>query len=161
MSNKEKFLALVSDEKSNTVERSKERIKNRAMLKESQIIALKVLQKLDYLKWSQADLAREMWVSPQQISKIVCGKENLTIETQIKLQNILDIPILASYYEERVKQSEIVIVKIAVDKIIYSQDIHLSETSKTKEKKISASLDLTYSEFSCKTSDFSHDNQAA
>lgn len=99
MTNKEKFLALVSDEKTGTIERNRERIKSRAMLRESQKIAIKVLAKLDELGWSQKDLAREMDVSPQQITKIVSGKENLTIETQIKLQDILDIPILASYYE--------------------------------------------------------------
>lgn len=101
MTNKEKFLALVSDKKTSTLERNRERIKSRAMLRESQKIAIKVLAKLDDLGWSQKDLAREMDVSPQQITKIVSGKENLTIETQIKLQDILDIPILASYYESR------------------------------------------------------------
>ena len=99
MTNKEKFLALVSDEKTDTLARNKERIRNRAMLHESQQIAIKVLMKLDELGWTQKDLAKEMGVSPQQITKIVSGKENLTIETQIKLQNILNIPILASYYE--------------------------------------------------------------
>lgn len=69
------------------------------MLRESQQIAIKVLMKLEELGWAQKDLAREMQVSPQQITKIVSGKENLTIETQIKLQNILKIPILASFYE--------------------------------------------------------------
>lgn len=101
MTNKEKFLALVSDEKTDTLDRNKERIKNRAMLRESQQIAIKVLIKLDELDWTQKDLAIKLEVSPQQISKIVSGKENLTIETQIKLQNILDIPILASYYENK------------------------------------------------------------
>lgn len=101
MSNKENFKALVSKEKTNTVERNRERIKNRAYLRESQGIALKVLDKLDELGWSQVRLANEMSVTPQQITKIVSGKENLTIETQIKIQNILDIPILASYYETR------------------------------------------------------------
>ncbi len=101
--NKEKFLALVSSEKVDTIERNKERIKNRAMLRELQNIAIKVLLKLDELGWSQKELAREMGVSPQQISKIVSGKENLTIETQIKLQNILDIPILDSFYEREIK----------------------------------------------------------
>ena len=47
-----------------------------------------------------------MNVSPQQITKIVSGKENLTIETQIKLQNILNIPVLASYYENRMTEME-------------------------------------------------------
>lgn len=101
MKNKEKFLALVSKVKTNTLEINSERIKNRAMLRESQQIALKVLNKLSLLGWSQKDLAGKLDVKPQQVSKIVSGKENLTIETQIKLQNVLDIPILASYYENK------------------------------------------------------------
>jgi DNA-binding XRE family transcriptional regulator len=104
MTNKEKFLQLVSDEDNNTLKEIKERIKNRAMLRESQQIAIKVLMKLDELGWTQKVLAQKMEVSPQQITKIVSGKENLTIETQIKLQNILDIPILATYYENKEKE---------------------------------------------------------
>lgn len=103
MTNKEKFLQLVSEEDNNTLKEIKQRIKNRAMLRESQQIAIKVLIKLDELGWSQKDLAEKMGVSPQQITKIVSGKENLTIETQIKLQNILDIPVLATYYENKEK----------------------------------------------------------
>lgn len=99
MTNKEKFLALVSKEKTDTLEKNRERIKNRAMLRESQQIAIKVLMKLDEIGWSQKDLAQAMNVKPQQITKIVSGKENLTIDTQIKLQNILNIPILASYFD--------------------------------------------------------------
>lgn len=99
MSNKEKFIALVSPETTNTVAKNRDRIKNRAMLRESQNIALKVLDKLEEIRWSQRKLAKEMGVTPQQITKIVKGQENLTLETQIKLQSILKIPILASYYE--------------------------------------------------------------
>jgi transcriptional regulator with XRE-family HTH domain len=102
MTNKEKFLALVSKEKTTTVEKNKERIKNRAMLRESQQIAIKVMVKLDELGWSQKDLANALEVSPQQVSKIISGKENLTIETQIKLQHILNIPVLASFYENKI-----------------------------------------------------------
>jgi transcriptional regulator with XRE-family HTH domain len=102
MTNKDKFLSLVSGEETKTLKGVSDRIKNRAMLRESQQIALKVLTKLDELGWSQKDLAEKMEVSPQQISKIVSGKENLTIDTQIKLQNVLDIPILASFYEHKI-----------------------------------------------------------
>lgn len=98
--NKERFLALVSKEKTNTLERNRARIKNREMLRESQRIALKVLARLDELDWSQKDLADKMNVRPQQISKIVSGKENFTLETLIKLQNVLDIPFFASSYEQ-------------------------------------------------------------
>jgi transcriptional regulator with XRE-family HTH domain len=107
MTNKEKFLALVSEKDNHsTLEKIKWRIENRAMLRESQKIALKVLLKLDELGWKQADLAREMGVSPQQITKIVSGKENLSIATQVKLQDILNIPVLASFYENKMKQAE-------------------------------------------------------
>ena len=86
---------------SDAIAKNKERIKHREMLRESRKIALKVLIKLDELGMKQRELAGLMQVSPQQISKIVSGKENLTIETQIKLQNILNIPILASFYENQ------------------------------------------------------------
>ncbi len=108
-SNKEKFLALVSEEKTNTLEQNKERIKNRSMLRESQQIAIKVLKRSDELGWSQKDLAREMNVSPQQVNKIVRGQENLTLTTLIKLQDILGIPLLASYYEAKSNSMEGVI----------------------------------------------------
>jgi transcriptional regulator with XRE-family HTH domain len=104
MTNKDKFLSLVNGEQSDITSLVKERIRNRAMLRESQAIALKVLMKLDELKWSQRKLANEMGVSPQQISKIVSGNENLTLDTQVRLQQILDIPILASYHEVKAEE---------------------------------------------------------
>ncbi len=103
MTNKEKFLELVSKEQTSTLQEVKHRIKNRAMLRESQRIAMKVLFKLDELGWSQKKLANEMSVSPQFINKLVSGKENLTIETLLKIQTILDIPIFASYAKEKAK----------------------------------------------------------
>ena len=93
MTSKDKFLALVSEDDSKVLDRNRDRIRNRAMLRESQQIALKVLLKLDELEWTQKELANRMDVSPQQVSKIVSGKENLTIESQIKLQTVLDIPL--------------------------------------------------------------------
>lgn len=44
-----------------------------------------------------------MNVTPQYVNKIVRDKENFTLETLVKLQQILDIPILASYYEQKTK----------------------------------------------------------
>ena len=106
MTNKEKFLSLVSGEPAETANRNQERIRNRAMLKESQNIAIKVLLKLDELHWNQRKLAKEMGVTPQQVNKIVSGKENFTLDTQVKLQQILDIPLLASYYEKQKAQMD-------------------------------------------------------
>ena len=94
MTNKEKFLALVADEKTNTLAKNEARIKNRAMLRASQNIAWAVLNKLDELNWTQKTLADKIEVTPQQIQKIVKGRENLTLETIVKLEIALNISIL-------------------------------------------------------------------
>lgn len=101
MTNKEKFLALVSEKDTSFLQELNKRKENREMLRESQTIAFKVLYRLDELGWSQKKLAEKMNVSPQQISKIVKGQENLTLETMRKLQDILDVAILASYHENK------------------------------------------------------------
>jgi transcriptional regulator with XRE-family HTH domain len=98
--NMDKFLSVVSKESSTTIETLKENRKNRAMLRESKNIAIKVLMRLDELQWKQKDLAEKLGVSKQQVTKIVSGKENLTLETLVKLQDCLSIPLLASYSEK-------------------------------------------------------------
>lgn len=96
MTNKEKFLKLVSEEENKTLDNIKWRNANRLWLRASQEIAIKVLVRLKELGWTQAYLAEKMEVSPQQINKIVKGKENLTISTIVKLQELLNVALLAS-----------------------------------------------------------------
>jgi transcriptional regulator with XRE-family HTH domain len=138
MTNKDKFNQLVSGEDNRTLADVNKRIKNRAMLRESQQIALKVLMKLDEFGWSQKDLAKAMEVTPQQITKIVSGKENLTIETQIKLQHILDIPVLASYYENKMTEIDqrIVTFEKRVDKIVVQAIEYSNNYQSTKVLKL-------------------------
>src|SRR5690554_4109686 len=102
--NQEKFKSLVSKEKTNTAQKNKDRIKNRMRLRESQDIAMKILDKLEELGWSQKQLADKMEVSPQQITKIVSGKANLTLESIVKIQSILDIPILTTHLEKQLDE---------------------------------------------------------
>lgn len=92
--NKNTFLEMVSSEASSTLQNIKQRKENRAMLSVSKKIALKVLTRLDELNWKQKDLALKLAVSPQQVNKIVSGKENLTLDTLVKLQEVLEIPII-------------------------------------------------------------------
>ena len=121
-SNKEKFLNLVSKEKSNTLQNIKERKKNRAMLRESKNIAFKVLMRLDELKWKQKDLAVKLGVSAQQVTKIVSGKENLTLETLVKLQDVLQIPLLFSAVER------------AFEEIMETHKVEVTQDYKVPEK---------------------------
>lgn len=105
--NKEQFLALVSESDDTFLDELESNFKHRDMLKESFMIGIKVLAKLEELGWSQKDLAEKMKVTPQQINKIVRGRQNLTLDTIIKLQSALHIPILASYSEQGTGQLEI------------------------------------------------------
>lgn len=142
MTNKEKFLALVSGSEPETMAEVKERNRNRAMLEESQDIALKVLMRLDELGWSQKDLAAKLEVSPQQVNKIVKGQENLTLATIVKLQDILNIGILSSYDEKKNETIEELStdtfdspMKLPVAKIInlFDYDRSSSEMHESKE----------------------------
>lgn len=98
---KEKFLEVVSKEENTSLENTRMRVKNRAVIREAQYIAMKVLDQLEELGWSQRKLAEELKVSPQQVNKITKGSENLTLETLLKLQNVLKISLLASDWEKR------------------------------------------------------------
>ena len=96
-----RYKDLVTKNKVDTIKRIQFRIQNRDVIKESQNIALKVLMKLDELGWTQKNLAEKMEVSPQQVSKILKGNENMQLSTIVKLQNILDIKILAPFKEKK------------------------------------------------------------
>ena len=99
--NKEAFLDLVSEIDTKTEAKNNWLIANRAWLRVSQRIAFDILERIDELDWTQKILAEKMGVSPQYVNKLVRGSENLTLETLLKLQTILDIPILASYFKEK------------------------------------------------------------
>jgi transcriptional regulator with XRE-family HTH domain len=53
-----------------------------------------------------------MNVSPQYISKLLSGQENLTLETLMKLQTILDIPLLATSREAHINALNSKIAKL-------------------------------------------------
>lgn len=80
-----------ADDKSGWLEDAKYRKVNRAWLRKSQSIALHILNTLDEKGMQQKELANLMDVSPQQISKIVKGQQNLTLETISKLEKVLGI----------------------------------------------------------------------
>jgi transcriptional regulator with XRE-family HTH domain len=77
----------------NNVKEKKNR-ENYEWLKKSAAIAIKVLDALKAQHLSQKDLAARMGISPQQISKIVKGRENLTLETISNLELALGIIII-------------------------------------------------------------------
>ncbi len=64
---------------------------NRLWIRKSINVALKVLDVLEEKGMTQSQLAEKLGVSRQQVSKIVKGQENLTIETISKLEVALGV----------------------------------------------------------------------
>lgn len=89
-----KLSELASNQPSDWKAKAKFRRDNREWLKWSAAIAIKVLDALEAQGLTQKDLAERMDVSPQQISKIVAGQENLTLQTIIHLESLLGIHII-------------------------------------------------------------------
>jgi antitoxin component HigA of HigAB toxin-antitoxin module len=95
MTNKEKLKKLVTCVDPSLISEINERIKNREMLLESQNIALQVLIKLDELNWTQKRLAEAVGLSLKQVSNMLSGKQNLPLESLLKLEKVLNIGLLA------------------------------------------------------------------
>jgi ribosome-binding protein aMBF1 (putative translation factor) len=89
----EKLNKVVS-KKSDWLEKAEWEIANENWLNKSARIAIKILRTIRAKDITQLQLAEMLNVSPQQISKIVKGQENLTILTLTKLENALNISLI-------------------------------------------------------------------
>lgn len=70
------------------------RQENKVWLRYSQRIAMLMLDKMDELGISQKQLAEMMNCSQQYISKVLKGRENLSLETLSKIESVLGVSIL-------------------------------------------------------------------
>lgn len=70
---------------------AEERQANKSWLRYSQMIAMKMLDKMEALGLTQKMLAERMGCSQQYVSKILRGRENLSLETLCKIEDALDL----------------------------------------------------------------------
>lgn len=92
--NLENFQKLVSKEKSGLLEKLKWEKENEQWLDHSFQIALNVVRAMRKQNLNQKDLAQLMQVTPQYISKMLKGKENLSLQTISKLEEVLAIKLI-------------------------------------------------------------------
>lgn len=78
------------------------RRKNSGWLDKSSEISFRILDALDDLGWNKARLAKEMGVSPQQVSKYVRGEENFKLETICKLEQVLGVELLRVMHSDEI-----------------------------------------------------------
>ena len=88
----------LSKHKSSTPSRWREeaefRTTNKSWLRYSQHIAMVMLDKMEEQNMTQKLLAEKMGCSQQYVSKILKGRENLSIETLCKIEDALQITLL-------------------------------------------------------------------
>lgn len=87
-----------SPEPSKWLEKAEWRRKNRDWLRYSRKIAIVVAMSLEELNMSQKQLAELVGCSPQYVSKLLKGEENLTLETLCKLERVLKVPIMQKVF---------------------------------------------------------------
>lgn len=71
------------------------RLRNREWLCYSQRIAMQMLDRMEAENITQKQLAERMGCSQQYVSKILKGRENLSLETLCKIETALGIDILS------------------------------------------------------------------
>lgn len=66
---------------------------NRSWIRRSQTVAMKMLDKMEEMKWTQQKVAEMLGCSQQHVSKIVKGSENLTLEMLSKIEDTMGIKV--------------------------------------------------------------------
>ena len=98
MKTKEEIISKLEAHKSKTPSKWREkaewRLTNKSWLRYSQCIAMKILDRMEEIGLSQKSLAEKMGCSQQYISKVLKGRENLSITTISKLEEALEFEIL-------------------------------------------------------------------
>ena len=91
MTNREKFLALVSED-SDSLALAKQRRANKKLRRAAQKVSILILKRLKELGLSQRDLAEKMKVSPQLVNKWVKGKENnFSLDLLLRIGEVIGI----------------------------------------------------------------------
>ncbi|HEV2478687.1 MAG TPA: helix-turn-helix transcriptional regulator [Puia sp.] len=113
----EKLKKIGIEEESSWIDEAEQDLRQARVRKKSWKVALRVLALLGEKGITQTELANRMNVSRQQVTKIVKGKENLTLETIDKLEHalgevLLDVPLVPVSKAEPVDSLELPIAGI-------------------------------------------------
>lgn len=105
----EKLNKIASNEPSKWVEKAEWRVANEKWLDKSAKIALTIIRTLRERGLYQNDLSVLFGTTPQHISKILKGQENLTLETITKFETILGITLAeVPTFQTTIKTTQIV-----------------------------------------------------
>ncbi|WP_221393734.1 helix-turn-helix transcriptional regulator [Dyadobacter sp. NIV53] len=90
----QKLEAVTASESSKWRDRAARKAENPRALEKSRIIAIHILGQLRTLGMSQKDLAEKLHVTPQTVNSWVKGNSNFTIETIVRIEEVLGIDLI-------------------------------------------------------------------
>nr|WP_295935051.1 helix-turn-helix transcriptional regulator [uncultured Dyadobacter sp.] len=90
----QKLESVTAAESSNWKERAARRAENPKALEKSRRIAINILAQLRKLGMSQKDLAEKLCVTPQTVNSWVKGNSNFTIETIVRIEEVLGVELI-------------------------------------------------------------------
>jgi transcriptional regulator with XRE-family HTH domain len=148
---KENSSIVVKEEKQTWRELMAFRRENEKWLEKSSNIATTIFFKLKDLGKSQKWLADQLNVSSQQVSKIMKGKENLTLQTVSNIEEVLGGQLMSTVnieevvidevVTEEVVSEEVIIAEVAIKEVISETDMVDNDFSYNKEKILSSLKD--------------------
>jgi predicted XRE-type DNA-binding protein len=68
---------------------------NKTWLRRSQIVAMRILDKMQEQNWTQAKVAKLLGCTQQYVSRIVKGSENLSLEMLCRIEDALGVEVFA------------------------------------------------------------------
>lgn len=90
----QKLESVTTTESSKWKERAARKAENPKALEKSRIIAINILAHLRKLGMSQKELAAKLHVTPQTVNSWVKGNSNFTIETIVRIEDVLGVELI-------------------------------------------------------------------
>ena len=90
-------------------EKAEFRLANKSWLRYSQHVAMLMLDKMEEIGLNQRGLAERLGCTQQYVSKILKGRENLSIETICKIEDALELELLPKDIEKVHQTNEVTV----------------------------------------------------
>ncbi len=107
------------------------------------IIAFRILECLKEKGLTQRQLAKELGVTPQALTKIVKGRRNLTLNTIRKIEKVLDIQLISVLHEENSNLKSVIACTVKmVPVVVYSQRKIVTQNKTDIQKLINSKSEI-------------------
>ncbi|NBC24802.1 MAG: helix-turn-helix domain-containing protein [Bacteroidetes bacterium] len=86
--------------------------KHKDALDDFVVIAGHIRKTLKEKEWTQTELAEKMEVTPQALTRIMKGRQNLSLQTIRKIEQVLDVRLITVHKTKTVKSQKVKMVSV-------------------------------------------------